>query len=99
MVIDRVDPAEPPEDKVRLLLLSEIAGGLLVTGEILSVKVTVPLKLFRLDTVMEELEVPPGWRVIEVGFAAIEKSGVVLTETRTLVEWDSDPLAPVTVTV
>ena len=99
MVIDRVDPAEPPEDKVRLLLLSEIAGGLLVTGEILSVKVTVPLKLFRLDTVMEELEVPPGWRVIEVGFAAIEKSGVVLTETRTLVGWDSDPLAPVTVTV
>jgi hypothetical protein len=37
--------------------------------------------------------------VNEVGFAAIEKSGTVLTETRTLVECDRDPLDPVTVTV
>ncbi len=99
MVIDSVDPAEPPEDTVRLELLREITGGLLVAGVILSVKVTVPLKPFKLDTVMVELEPAPGWRVIEVGFAAIEKSGVFLTETRTLVECDRDPLDPATVTV
>ena len=96
-----VDPAEPPEDKARLELLNEITGGLLDAGEILSVSSTVPLKPFRLVTVMVELALVPGCTVIEVGFAPIEKSccAVCTTETWMLVECDRVPLDPVTVTV
>ncbi len=96
-----VDPAEPPEDRVRLELLNEITGGLLVAGEILSVRATVPLKPFRLVTVTVELALVPGCSVIEVGFAVIEKSccAVCTTETWMLVECDRVPLDPVTVTV
>ncbi len=97
----RVDPAEPPEDKVRLELLNEITGGLLVAGEILSVRATVPLKLFRLVTLTVELALAPGCSVIEAGFAPIEKScwAVWTTETWMLVECDRVPLDPATVTV
>ncbi len=84
---------------MRLELLNEITGGLLVAGDRLLVRVTVPLKPFKLINVMVELEPAPRTSVNEVGFAAIEKSGTVLTETRTLVECDNDPLDPVTVTV
>jgi len=96
-----VDPAEPPEDRVRLELLNEITGGLLVAGEILSVRATVPLKPFRLVTVTVELALVPGCSVIEVGFAVIEKSccAVCTTETWMLVECDRVPLDPMTVTV
>jgi hypothetical protein len=48
---------------------------------------------------MVELELAPGCRVNEVGFAAIEKSGALLTDTRTLVECDRDPPDPDIVTV
>jgi hypothetical protein len=99
VVIDRVDAAEPPEDKVRLELLNETTGGLLVAGEIPSVNVTVPVKPFRLVTVMVELELAPRCRVNEFGFAPIEKSAAELTDTWTVVECDKDPLVPVVVTV
>jgi hypothetical protein len=84
---------------VRLELLSETTGGLLVAGEIPSDNVTVPLKPFRLVTVMVELELAPRCSVNEVGFAAIEKSAAELTDTWTVVECDKDPLVPVMVTV
>ncbi len=74
VVIERVDAAEPPEDKVRLELLNEMTGGLLVAGETASVRVTVPLKPFRLVIVMVELALAPRWSAIEPGFAPIEKS-------------------------
>jgi hypothetical protein len=99
VVIDRVVAAELPEDKVRLELLNETTGGLLVAGEMLRVRVIVPLKPFRLVTVMVELEPAPGCRVNELGFATTEKSVAVLTDTRTLVECDKEPLDPVNVTV
>jgi len=97
----RVDPAEPPEDKVRLELLNEITGGLLVAGEILSVSATVPLKPFRLVTVTVELALVPRCSAIEAGFAPIEKSccAVWTTEIWMVVECDRVPLDPVTVTV
>ncbi len=98
VVIDSVDVAEPPEDKMRLELLSETTGGLLVAGETLSVNVTVPAKPFRLVTVMVELELAPGCSVNEFGFAPIEKSAALLTDTVTVVECDRDPLVPVMVT-
>jgi len=59
VVIVRVDTAEPPGDKVRLELLNEITGVLLVAGDRLLVRVTVPLKPFKLVTVMAELELAP----------------------------------------
>lgn len=59
VVIVRVETAEPPGDKVRLELLNEITGGLLVAGDRLLVRVTVPLKPFRLVTVIAELELAP----------------------------------------
>lgn len=99
VVIVRFDPADPPEATTRLVLLREIAGGLLVAGERLVVNVTVPLKPFRLDTVTADLELAPRNNVTEDGFAAIEKSADVLTETTTLVECDRELLDPVTVTV
>jgi hypothetical protein len=97
----RVELAEPPEDNVRLELLSEITGGLLVAGEILSVRVTVPLKPFKLATVMVELALAPRCSVIDAGFALTEKSGCAVwtTETWMVVECNSVPLDPVTVTV
>jgi len=98
-VIVRVDVAELPEDSVRLELLREITGGLLVAGDRLFVRVTVPLKPFRLDTVIVELELVPRSSVNEVGFAAIEKSVALVTDTWTVVECDRDPLVPVIVTM
>ena len=59
VVIVRVDIADPPGDRVRLELLNEIAGGLLVAGDRLLVRVTVPLKPFKLVKVMVELELAP----------------------------------------
>jgi hypothetical protein len=97
--IDRVDVAEPPEDKVRAELLSETTGGLLAAGVTLSVSVTVPVKPFRLVTVIVELELAPICSISEVGFAAIEKSAALPTDTWTVVECDRDPLVPVTVAV
>jgi hypothetical protein len=91
--------AEPPEDNVRLDLLRETTGGLLVAGETLFVNVTVPVKPFRLVTVMVELELAPRCSVNALGFAATEKSAALLTDTVTVVECDRDPLVPVTVTV
>jgi len=59
VVIVRVDTADPPGDKVRVELLNETTGGLLVAGDRPLVRVTVPLKPFKLVTVMEELELTP----------------------------------------
>jgi len=59
VVIVRVETAEPPEDIVRLELLNEITGALLVAGDRLLVRVTAPLKPFRLVTVIAELELAP----------------------------------------
>jgi hypothetical protein len=42
----------------------------------------------------------PAFTVVLVGLAEIEKSGEDdCTRTETLVEWESDPLVPVTVTL
>ncbi len=80
-MIVRVDVAEPPEVRVRLELLREITGGLVVEGDRLFVRATVPLKPFRLVTVIVELALAPGSRVNEAGFAAIEKSVALVTDT------------------
>ena len=99
VVIVRVDVAELPEDNVRLVLLKETTGGLAVAGDRPFVRATVPLKPFRLVTGIEELALAPGNIVSELGFAAMEKSVALLTETCRVVECEIDPPVPVIVTV
>jgi hypothetical protein len=66
-------------------------------GELVAVRVTVPVKPFRGLTVIVAVPEDPASRgPILVGLATIEKS---TTLTVTIVEWVSVPLVPVTVTV
>jgi hypothetical protein len=97
--IVRVDAAEPPEDRVTPVLVSLTVGGSAVFGIRVLESVTVPLKLLRLASAMVEFAPPPSWRLIDEGLVDMEKSGLVFTETRRVVECERDPLVPVTVTV
>ncbi len=91
--------AELPDDRTRLDVVREITGGLAVAGDRLLVRATVPLKPFRLATVIVELALAPSDSLSEAGFAPIEKSAALPTDTRTVAEWERDPLVPATVTV
>lgn len=71
-------------------------------GEDESESVTVPAKLLMPARLIVEVAADPDWKVKLDGLAEILKSGGgggELTVTATLVEWTSEPLAPVTVTV
>lgn len=88
-----------PDVRFRLLLDKLMIGGLMVMGDWLVERLTVPVKPLRLVTVIVELAAPPSWMLNDVGFADMEKSGLVFTETRMAVEWEREPLVPVTVIV
>ncbi len=68
-------------------------------GETVEVSATVPVNPFRGATVIVEVPVAAARAVTLVGLAATEKSSAAPTVTVTVVEWDRDPLVPVTVTV
>jgi len=59
---------------------------------------TIPTKPFTEDTVMVEVAVEPALVVTLDGLAVIEKSGTAILYV-TVAVWDSDPSAPLTVTV
>jgi hypothetical protein len=59
---------------------------------------TVPEKLLRLARLTATVPVEPDWNVRLEELPDMLKSGVITTPTVTVVEWDSDPLVPVTVT-
>ena len=62
-------------------------------------RLTVPAKLLRLPSEIVEVDVDPVLKLREVGFALIKKSADPMTETVTVIEWESDPLVPVIATV
>ncbi len=67
-----------------------------VDGETVSESATVPVKLFRNDTVTVEVAEAPVAIDTVVGLAVIEKSSTVMV---TVEVRDIEPLLPVTVTV
>jgi hypothetical protein len=88
-VHESADAPEPPVTEV----------GLSVQAVLSLVNATVPVKLFKGEIVIVEVPAVPTTTVTAVGFAEIVKSGAAVTVKATLVEWDSAPLVPVTVTV
>ena len=68
-------------------------------GETVDVRATVPVNPLRGATVIVDVPAAPARTATLVGLAVTEKSGTLPTVTVTVVEWLSDPLVPVTVTV
>lgn len=67
--------AVPPPTKVMLVGVSDRAGPLLTSGEIVVESVMVPANPFRLVTLIAELDDCPLMMLSDVGFALIEKVG------------------------
>jgi len=73
-----VEDADPPVVKVLLVGDRDAVGP--ATGMIVE-RVTLPVKLFRLVRVTEEVVEEPGCMVIVVGLAVVEKSAPTVTDT------------------
>ncbi len=97
----RLDPWVPPRAKVTVVGFRVSVGPLETTGETAAVSVTFPAKPFRLVTSMVENPEDPASMVNAEGVAVMVKSGGGggVTEMKIVTEWDSPPLAPVTVSV
>ena len=67
-----------------------------LVGDTVEVRAMVPVNPFTGATVIVELAAAPANALILAGLAETVKS---VTVTVTVAEWESDPLAPVTVTV
>jgi len=68
-------------------------------GETVEARATVPVNPLSGATVIVEVAATPAATVTLVGLAVTEKSSGAATVTVTVVEWESVPLVPVTVTV
>ena len=68
-------------------------------GTTVDVKDTVPVKPLTGERVIVEVAERPAEKLRLVGVALTVKLGISVTETLTIAECDSEPLAPVTVTV
>jgi hypothetical protein len=86
---DRLEEPEPPMIVVGLRLQL-----MLVVGDVVKVRVTVPANPLDGLTVIVEVSVEPTFPVWLVGFEEIVKSSITNVA---LVEWESVPLAPVMV--
>ena len=89
----RTDEALPPVGTDTLVGLKLMLGPV---GEEDAERLTVPEKLFKLDTVIVDCADPLGAKLNDDGFAEIEKSETV---TAIVVDEAKDPLTPLTVTV
>ena len=87
----RVEVCEAPRMMLDGLRMQTRPGG-----ETTDVRVTVPVNPLTGATVMAELAGEPALVVTLLGLAVTVKSWTVNV---TVVEWDSEPLVPVTVTV
>ncbi len=91
----RVEDPDPPDERVTLVGLTDAVRP---EGETVDESVTIPEKPFKLARLTVAVPEEPDWNVrLEV--PDMLKSGVTTTPTVTVVEWDKDPLVPVTVTV
>lgn len=89
-----VDDAEPPEESPKLVGLSVRDGPL---GATVAPNETVPENPLTLVKVTVDAADDPWTIEIDEGLAEIEKSLAALTVNETNVEWESEPLVPVTV--
>jgi len=95
----RVDDALPPADNPTLVGLRAVVTP---DGEEEAESETVPEKLLMLARLIVEVPEDPDWKVRLDGFDEMLKSGgggAEFTVTAKLVEWTTEPLVPVTVTV
>ena len=88
-----MEVADPPGPRVNVLGLREVRG---TSGDEEAVRMMLPEKAPRLDTVIELVPEAPWARLRELGFADTAKS---TTCTVIVTECDSELLVPVTVTV
>jgi hypothetical protein len=97
-VHDRVEVAEVvvPLRAILVELREQVRP---VEGETVSDNVTVPVKPFVAATVIVEVPGVPTVTLTVVGLAVTVKFGAAVTANATVVEWEIDPLVPVTVTV
>jgi hypothetical protein len=86
----RVEVPEPPTIEAGLRVAVRPADGL-------AARATVPVNPLTGDTVIVNVPEAPRLTVIEVGLAVMVKSTTLTVMVA--VEWESDPLVPVTVTV
>lgn len=80
---ESVDVPVPPAERETLVGFAE---RLSPAGELVGDRVTVPAKLLRLVRVIVEVAVDPALKLRVVGFAKIEKSAALATDTWTVVE-------------
>jgi hypothetical protein len=82
------DPACPPDDRVRLGVLSDDA---IPDGETVTARDMLPVKPFKLERVRVTEPDDPEGTLIEDGLAARPKSGGKVTVTRIVAECDREP--------
>ncbi len=88
-VHDRVELPDPPA----------IVVGVRVHALLSDPSVTSPVNPFRGDTVIVDVPADPTTTETVKGAAVMEKSAATVMVNVTVVEWDREPLVPVTVTV
>jgi hypothetical protein len=92
VVVKVQDSVELPEPPMRVV-------GVSVQALLSDVSVTSPVNPFNGDIAIVEVPGDPTTTVTLEGVAVIEKSATRFTVYATLVEWEREPLVPVTVTV
>lgn len=95
----RVEVAEPPWVSVMLAGLKATLGPPVTTGDTVNVRLIVPVNPLRLFRVSVDMPDPPAVMATEDGLAEILKSFPWVTVTATVMEWDRDPLSPLTTTL
>jgi hypothetical protein len=89
----------PDDPEVSEKLVGEHVAVNPVAGEMVLDTVRVPVKPFRLVSVIADAPVEPTWNVTTVGFATTLKSGGAITLIAIEIVCVSEPLVPVIVTV
>jgi hypothetical protein len=90
---------ESPEVVDETMTLDWLSEAVAPAGETEAIRLTVPEKLLRLVTVIEDVPEKPELNSREVALLAMLKSGAAVTFTIIVTVLTSEPLIPVTVTL